>query len=79
MIVVDVNKPKTSINRLIKKVSTINEPVFLSGRQNAVLLSEQDWRAISETLYLQSITGMTESIKKGLKTPINECSESLKW
>ena len=43
------------------------------------LISEDDWRAINETLYLLSIPGMRKSIIKGLKTPIKECDKELKW
>jgi len=43
------------------------------------LLSEEDWQSIQETLYLLSIPGMRESIRKGLKTPVRECSEELDW
>ena len=43
------------------------------------LISEQDWDAIQETLYLMSIPGMRESIKDGLETPVEECAEELDW
>ncbi|WP_419584609.1 type II toxin-antitoxin system Phd/YefM family antitoxin, partial [Thiolapillus sp.] len=46
---------------------------------NVVLVSEEDWNAISETLHLMSIPGMGESIKEGMKTPVSECSEELDW
>ena len=51
----------------------------MGKRHNAVLLSEEDWAAIQETLYLLSIPGMRESIKKGLATPIEECEKDLDW
>jgi len=47
--------------------------------KSAVLISEEDWRAIEETLYLASIPGMRESIKKGLKTPVEKCEEDPGW
>ena len=47
--------------------------------RNAVLVSEEDWNAISETLHLMSIPGVGESIKEGMKTPVSECSEELDW
>jgi PHD/YefM family antitoxin component YafN of YafNO toxin-antitoxin module len=54
--------------------------VFISGkRRNAVLLSEEDWRSIQETLYLLSIPGMRESIVEGLKTPLSKCSKKIAW
>ena len=48
-------------------------------RASAILVSENDWEAIQETLYLTSVPGMRESIKKGLATPPEECSEELDW
>ena len=48
-------------------------------RNNAVILSEEDWRAISETLYLDSITGMTSSIKSAMNAPNSEFSEVVDW
>lgn len=49
--------------------------MITSKRNNAVLVSEEDWRA----LYLLSIKGMRESIKKGMETPLSECTEEIKW
>jgi PHD/YefM family antitoxin component YafN of YafNO toxin-antitoxin module len=44
-----------------------------------VLIAENDWRSIQETLYLLSIPGMRESIREGLNTPVEECSDKLDW
>ena len=49
------------------------------GLAHAVLVSEDDWKAIQETIYLLSIPGMRESIRQGLKTPIKECSKEPSW
>ena len=65
---------------LIDETASSHTPIQITGkRHNAVLISEEDWRSIQETLYLLSIPGMRESIRKGLKTPINKCSDSVKW
>tara|TARA_B100000678_G_C17949917_1_gene398770 strand:- start:154 stop:318 length:165 start_codon:yes stop_codon:yes gene_type:complete len=48
-------------------------------RNNAVLLSESDWSAIQETLYLVSIPGMRESIREGMATPVDACDLTLDW
>ncbi len=53
------------------KVSDINS--------NAVLISEDEWRGIQETIYLLSIPKMRESIVEGLSTSIHDCSETLEW
>lgn len=60
--------------------SAADQPVRIAGKRgNAVLVSEDDWEAIQETLYLLSIPGMRESIRKGLKTPIGKCKTELIW
>ena len=65
---------------LLDDVAQSHEAVQIAGKRNsAVLVSEEDWRAIEETLYLASIPGMRESIKKGLKTPVEKCEEDPGW
>ena len=65
---------------LVDDVAESHDPIQIVGKRNsAVLLSEEDWRAIQETLYLTSIPKMRESILKGLKTPVEECEEELDW
>jgi PHD/YefM family antitoxin component YafN of YafNO toxin-antitoxin module len=65
---------------LIDETATSHQPVLITGRRNnAVLVSEEDWVAIQETLYLISIPGMRESIKEGMQTPIEECHRELDW
>ena len=71
---------RKDIYRLLDEASKTHEPIQITGkRSNAVLISEDDWRSIQETLYLTSIPGMTESIKEGLNTPVDECDEELDW
>lgn len=71
---------RKDIYRLLDEVSETHEPIHILGkRSNAVLISEDDWRAIQETLYLSSIPGMSESIVEGLKTPVEETDEALDW
>jgi len=65
---------------LLEDVADSHEPVQISGkRHSAVLVSERDWRAIQETLFLDAIPGMRASIVKGLKTPVTKCSGNLDW
>jgi prevent-host-death family protein len=71
---------RASLYRLIDEVAKTHEPVSITGkRHTAVLLSEEDWRAIEETLYLLSIPGMRESIRKGLATPLSKTSGKPGW
>jgi PHD/YefM family antitoxin component YafN of YafNO toxin-antitoxin module len=61
-------------------VSETHEPIQITGKRgNAILISEDNWRAIQETLYLQSISGMKDSIIEGMKTPVDECDKELDW
>ena len=65
---------------LVDDVAESHDPIQIVGKRNsAVLVSEEDWRAIQETLYLASIPEMRESIRGGLKTPVEECEEELDW
>jgi len=71
---------RTKLYRLIDETSLTHEPVVITGKRgNAVLISEDDWRAIQETMFLLNIPGMQESIKEGLATPIEECKEEIEW
>ena len=52
---------------------------YTSKHGNAILISEDDWKAIQETMYLLSIPGMRESIQEGLATPIDKCRDKVDW
>lgn len=80
MTTLTASQARTELYKLLDKVATSHEPIQITGkRNNAVLISEEDWSAIKETLYLLSIPKMRESIKKGLKTPLKECGRELEW
>ncbi len=75
-----VTKARANLYKLIDETAESSEPIHITGkRSNAVLISENDWRALQETLYLISIPGMRESILEGLKTPVEECTENFEW
>ena len=74
------SRARAQLYRLLDKAAASHEPVQIAGRRHsAVLISEEDWRAIQETLYLVSIPGMRESIRRGLKTRLSQCRETLRW
>ena len=80
MTTLSATEARANLYRVIDDVSISHEPVLItSKRNNAILLSEQDWAAIQETLHLLSVPGMRESIKKGMDTDISECNEDLDW
>ena len=65
---------------LLDDLAESHEPVQIAGkRHSAVLVTEADWRAVQETLYLNSVPGMRESILSGLKTPVEKCAKELDW
>ena len=71
---------RNNLYKLIDETSESHVPITIVGkRSRAVLVSESDWKAIQETLYLQSIPGMKESILDGAKEPISECDTKLDW
>jgi PHD/YefM family antitoxin component YafN of YafNO toxin-antitoxin module len=80
MTTLKASQARANLYRLLEQTAQSHEPVSIIGkRASAVLLAEEDWNAIQETLYLLSIPRMRESIRKGLKTPISKCSRELKW
>lgn len=77
---INVTKARPELYKLIEQVAEGGEPIRIySKRGSAMLIAEDDWRSIQETLHLLSIPGMRESIIEGLKTPIEECAEELDW
>ncbi|MBM4387348.1 MAG: type II toxin-antitoxin system Phd/YefM family antitoxin [Deltaproteobacteria bacterium] len=80
MITLTATKARSRLYKLLEEANSSHQPIQITGkRANAVLVSEEDWRAIQETLYLLSIPGMRKSIREGLKTPVEKCSKELKW
>ena len=80
MATVTASKARSKLYRLIDEAASSHEPILITGkRANAVLVSEEDWRAMQETMYLLSVPGMRESIKEGLNTPVDECAKDLGW
>ena len=80
MTVINASDARANLYRLIDQANEFHEPIIISGkRSNAVLLSEEDWNSIQETLFLTSIPGMRESILEGMSEPLSESSKELGW
>jgi antitoxin YefM len=80
MTTLTASQARAQLYKLLDKAASSHEPILITGkRANAVLVSEEDWRAIQETIYLLSIPGMRESIRKGVKEPVEKCGGELKW
>ena len=74
------SRARATLFKLMEQAAESHEPIQIHGRrQSSVLISEEDWRAIQETLHLLSIPGMRESIRAGLKTPLSKTSKTLRW
>ena len=77
---ISVTNARQNLYNLIDETGDSHEPIYITGkRKNAVLISEEDWKAMEETMYLLSVPGMRESIREGLKTPISKCTTEIKW
>ena len=80
MSAISASEARANLYRLMDEVAQSHDPLLITGKRgNAVLLSETDWNAIQETLYLLSVPGMRESIVEGMDTAVDECDESLDW
>ena len=76
----NATEARSKLYSLIDEAASTHRPIVITGKRgNAVLVSEEDWNAIAETLYLLSVPGMRESIQKGLETPPAECAKELNW
>ncbi len=76
----NATEARAKLYGLIDEATSTHRPIVITGKRgNAVLVSEEDWNAIAETLSLLSVPGMRESIQKGLETPLAECTKELNW
>ncbi|MES9936460.1 MAG: type II toxin-antitoxin system Phd/YefM family antitoxin [Sedimenticola sp.] len=80
MTILNATEARSKLYSLIDEATNTHQPIVITGKRgNAVLVSEEDWNAIAESLHLLSIPGMRESIKEGMETPVSECSSELDW
>jgi len=80
MSVYTISKAESELEQLISETDRSHIPILITGQySNAVLIAEHDWNAIQETLYLLSVPGMRDSIREGMKTPIDKCEQELDW
>jgi len=80
MTAVSVTEARDTLDKLIDHTSMSHEPVVITGKRgNAVLLAEDDWNSISETLHLLSVPGVRESILSGMQENLEDMSTELEW
>lgn len=70
---VNITNFRKNIYSLIEQTIKYNEPINVSTKDgNAILISEEDYRNLMETLYIESVPGLKEDIINGMKEPIEE-------
>ena len=80
MTTITATEARSKLYRLMDFAAESHEPVVITGkRSRAVLVCEDDWRAIQETLFLLSVPGMRESIREGMEASVEDCREALDW
>ena len=80
MTTLNATEARSKLYKLIDETSETHKPIVITGkRNNAVLLAEEDWNSINETLFLLSISGMRESIREGMEAGLEECDKELDW
>ena len=78
--VMTVSQARTNIYKIMDETAQTHQPIMITGkRNNVVMLSEEDWNAIEETLFLNNIPGMATSIKEAMDAPNSEFSEDMEW
>ncbi|KAI9130219.1 type II toxin-antitoxin system Phd/YefM family antitoxin [Acaryochloris sp. CCMEE 5410] len=78
--ILSITEASQTLSDLVDQVNESHEPIMIASAQgNAVLVSEQIWNALQETLYLNSIPGVWDSIEVGIQTPLKDCSDTLAW
>ncbi len=76
----NITTARKDLYKIVKSVNETHEPVFITGKNSsAILIGEEDWRSIQETLLLTSIPGMRESIIEGMNTDTEDLSDELDW
>ena len=71
---INIKNFRKSIYELVEQAIKYNEPINISSKNgNAILLSEEDYNNIMETLYISSNENLKKDIIDGIKAPIEDC------
>ena len=76
MTLISITKARAKLNQIVSEVNESSQPIMIVNNRgkNAVLIGEEDWKAIQETLYLNSIPGMSQSILASKEEDLSECT-----
>lgn len=78
--IMSVSQVRKDIYNIMDETAQTHEPILITGkRNNVVMLSQEDWNAIEETLYLNSIPNMASSIQDSMNADDSEFSEDIEW
>jgi len=78
--IMTVSQVRADIYNVMDETAQTHEPVLITGkRNNVVMLSQEDWNAIEETLYLNAIPNMVSSIQESMNEDDSEFSETVEW
>lgn len=83
MTAISVTKARENIYQILSEVNANSQPITITNSRgkNGVLISEDDWNAIQETLYLNSVPGLAESIIDGGNALLEDCvaEDEVEW
>ncbi|MCL4163962.1 UNVERIFIED_CONTAM: hypothetical protein GTU68_053086 [Idotea baltica] len=80
MTTLNATEARSKLYKLIDEAQSTHQPITITGKRgNAVLLSEDDWRSVEETLFLLSVPGMRESIREGMAEKLDDLDTSVDW
>jgi len=80
MTTLNATEARSKLYKLIDETLATHQPITITGKRgNAVLLSEEDWRSVEETLFLLSVPGMRESIREGMNEKVEGMDTSVDW
>ncbi|MDB4251141.1 type II toxin-antitoxin system Phd/YefM family antitoxin [Amylibacter sp.] len=76
----NITEARANLYKLIDDMKVNHEPLVIMGKRgNAILMAEDDWNGINETLHLLSVPGMRESILEGMQESIDSAATELNW
>jgi len=78
--IMSASQVRADIYNLMDRTAQTHEPIIITGkRNNVVMISQEDWEAIEETLYLNSIPNLSKSIQDAMKAEDSEFCEDIEW